>query len=211
MYRRRRKFPVAGLVIIGIFIGVGVYVIATLNGSSDTISSVTATPFLALLPPENTSQLSLTPITPASLVNVPAVDTTVFIPSLGIYAPVITAIIRDRSWDISNLGTKVGYLQGTGWLGDNSNIVLSGHVEMSDGRKGIFASLPEVQIGDEVVVSQNGENYHYVVRELKYVDPSDLSVLYPTESETLTLITCSDYDFWSNVYETRLVVIAAPV
>lgn len=139
---------------------------------------------------------------------VPAQDSSIFIPSVGVSAPIITAILRDNTWDISQLGTKVGYLQGTPWLGSGSNTVLSGHVEMSDGRTGVFATLDEMQVGDLITITDNGVAYTYIVREMRYVEPTDLTPLYPSTTDQLTLITCSDYNFFSDVYETRLVVFA---
>ena len=138
----------------------------------------------------------------------PAEDSSIFIPSVGVSAPIITAILRNNTWDISQLGTKVGYLQGTPWLDSGSNTVLSGHVEMSDGRTGVFAVLDEVSIGDEIVVTDAGQEYTYIIQEKRYVEPTDLTPLYPSESDQLTLITCSDYNFLSNNYETRLIVVA---
>jgi LPXTG-site transpeptidase (sortase) family protein len=138
----------------------------------------------------------------------PAPDTTIFIPSAAIYAPVITSYLTTTTWDITGLGTNVGYLEGTAWLGETGNIVLSGHVEMSDGHAGIFAELNTVAIGDEIVLQENGVTYVYRVREIKEVEPTDLTPLYSTREEQLTLVTCSDYNFIDDTYETRLIVIA---
>lgn len=146
--------------------------------------------------------------TPAPNVSVPQPDTTLFIPSLAVYTPVITAIIRDGTWDVDNLGTNVGYLQGTSWLGEGSNIVLSGHVEMSDGRTGVFATLRDIALGDQIVMTENDTEFRYIVRELHTVRPDDLSVVQPTAEETLTLITCSSYNFLRNTYDERFVVVA---
>jgi sortase (surface protein transpeptidase) len=38
--------------------------------------------------------------------------------------------------------------------------------------------------------------------------PDDLTVLYPTTDERLTLITCDSYDFLQDAYLERMVVIA---
>lgn len=138
----------------------------------------------------------------------PADDAALFIPSVGVYAPVLTSILRGGTWDVSNLGMHVGYLQGTAWIGENDNIVLSGHVEMADGRKGVFADLDALAVGEVIVLVENEVEHRYIVSEIKRVDPGDLSVVYATTEERLTLITCSDYDFVRNTYDTRLVVVA---
>ncbi|MEO0561063.1 MAG: sortase [Chloroflexota bacterium] len=222
MYRPRRGFSgavVRNLIVLGALLGVGFLVYDTYFDGSET--SVTPPPTFAPIG-ASTSAPVITPMQPATTAPTPATSTTtssalglqpgsdaeIFIPSVGVSAPVITSIIRDGTWDVSQLGTNVGYLQGTSWLGDLGNIVLSGHVEMSDGRTGVFASLDEIAVGDVVLLTENGANYQYQVQDIKYVDPTDLSVVSQTSDETLTLITCSDYNFLQNTYDTRLVVVA---
>jgi LPXTG-site transpeptidase (sortase) family protein len=121
---------------------------------------------------------------------------------------VIEVFLDGNSWDIRNLGTNVGHLQGTAWLDTPGNIVLSGHVEMADGRLGVFATIEELAQGDLVVLQHGTEERRYGVREISRVAPDDLRVLYPTQSEQLTLITCDAYDFFQNAYLERVVVVA---
>lgn len=136
-------------------------------------------------------------------------DASIFVPSVGIVAPITQAYLDGTSWDVSHLGTSVGHLQGTAWMNEGpGNIVLSGHVELSDGRRGVFAELDEMQVGETIILSQNGEEQRYMVVAISEVEPDDLTPLYPTEFERLTLITCGDYDFFSDVYRVRTVVIA---
>jgi len=138
-----------------------------------------------------------------------AADAEIFIPSVSIIAPITQAYLDGTSWDVSHLGTSVGHLQGTSWVSDApGNIVLSGHVELSDGRRGVFAELDEVQVGERIIVTQNGEERVYIVVAVNEVEPEDLTPLYPTEFERLTLITCGGYDFFSDEYEIRTVVVA---
>jgi sortase A len=112
------------------------------------------------------------------------------------------------SWDVTNLGMNVGHLQGTAWLEDAGNIALSGHVELADGRAGVFASLHELKPGDLVVLRQGGSERRYSVTEVKTVQPEDLTPLYPTIEERLTLITCGNYNFFQDTYLERVVVVA---
>jgi LPXTG-site transpeptidase (sortase) family protein len=134
--------------------------------------------------------------------------TTLYIPSAGIFASVVEVFLDGTSWDIRNLGINVGHLQGTAWLDTPGNIVLSGHVEMADGRLGVFATIEELADGDLVVIYHGTEERQYGVREVTRVAPDDLTVLYPTQAEQLTLITCDAYDFFQNAYLERVVVIA---
>ncbi|RMF79745.1 MAG: sortase [Chloroflexi bacterium] len=138
----------------------------------------------------------------------PNTETSLFLPTLGVQAPVIETFLNGSSWDVSNLGTNVGHLQGTSWLNTPGNIVLSGHVELADGRPGIFENLNELQIGDPIILTEEGVERRYVVTDLLVVEPDDLSVLYPTTHEQLTLITCGAYNFFSDTYQERVVAIA---
>ena len=134
-------------------------------------------------------------------------DSSIFIPSAGVLSPIVRIYLDGTSWDVDGLGMNVGHLEGTSWLDRGpGNIVLSAHVEMRDGRAGAFAF-----IGDLVILKQGNEERHYAVTEIRNVAPDDLSVVYPTTSERLTLITCDGYDFLQNAYTERTVVIAEPL
>lgn len=135
-------------------------------------------------------------------------ESAIFIPSAGIYAPIVQAYLDGVSWDVSQLGTNVGHLQGTSWVGASGNVVLSGHVELSDGRQGAFANLGSVVEGDVIVVMVGEEQWRYVITEIGVTTPSDLTPVYPTQDDRLTLITCDDYDFFSNVYRERVIIVA---
>lgn len=133
---------------------------------------------------------------------------TLFAPTAGISTPIIQTYLDGVSWDVRELGAAVGHLQGTGWLDRPGNIVLAGHVELTSGRRGVFASIDRLNVGDPLIVTQDGRQRIYIVRELRRVAPDDMTVLYPAADERLTLITCANYDFLRDVYHERLVVVA---
>lgn len=131
------------------------------------------------------------------------------IPAAGINATIIEVYLDGESWDVSELGANAGHLQGTAWMSPvPGNIVLSGHVELRDGRKGIFARIGELNDGDIVILQQDGEERRYVVTEQYNTDPGDLTPVYPTTEDRLTLITCDDYDFFQDSYQERVIVVA---
>jgi LPXTG-site transpeptidase (sortase) family protein len=135
-------------------------------------------------------------------------NVSVFIPRAGIYSQVIQAYLDDTSWDVSQLGTRVGHLEGTAWLDEPGNVVLSGHVEMRDGRPGIFANLDELRVDDVVILRQSSTEYRYIITEIRTVAPTDLSPVMPTSDDRLTLITCNTYDFFSDSYLERMIIVA---
>jgi LPXTG-site transpeptidase (sortase) family protein len=59
-----------------------------------------------------------------------------------------------------------------------------------------------------IYLRQGEDERSYKVVEIENVMFDDLTPLYPTSSDRLTLITCDDYDFFSDVYRERTVVVA---
>ena len=104
------------------------------------------------------------------------------IPKLGVEVP----IFEGTSDAILNRG--VGRIAGTAGPGEPGNYAVTGH------RDGFFRPLKDIAPGDVVEVErmehQSRVVDRYVVRKLKIVLPSDISVLKPAERSTLTLITC---------------------
>lgn len=137
--------------------------------------------------------------------------TTLFIPTAGIYSHVVQAYLDGTSWDISQLRSNAGHLEGTPWVDQFGNVVISGHVELSTGQPGIFASLDKLAIGDVIEIESNGSTYVYEVTEIYNTEPTNLEPLMPTSSDRLTLITCDSYDFLSNTYQERMIIVAERV
>jgi LPXTG-site transpeptidase (sortase) family protein len=141
---------------------------------------------------------------------IPGGGTTLVIPALSLTAPIIPLPL-DRSigtWNTSQLGSSVGHFEHTPWLGENGNVVLGGHATGDDGSPSIFYGLNTLRIGDIITVNEQGAVVSYVVRRIRTVAVTDLSVLYSTGRETLTLITCSGFNDETRTFEQRLVVIA---
>jgi len=137
------------------------------------------------------------------------------IPSLKVDVPVVEIYLKafndgSVTWDTSRLKSKVGHLEGTGWFGSAGNVVLGGHSELPNGRRSVFARLHTLSVGEIITVHQSGEEYRYTVTGVSYVNAYDLSPLYPTSNERLTLITCDNnsYDPVTGEYLNRVVVTA---
>jgi len=137
--------------------------------------------------------------------------TSLVIPALAVNAPIIDVYLVDGIWDVSLLGANVGHLQGTARVGEVGNVVLSGHVELRDGHKGVFSLLNQAAIGDRIIVFNGDAQLEYVITEVYTTTPDDLTPVYPTIEPRLTLITCGSYDFFSNQYLERTIVVAEPI
>lgn len=226
MYRQRNSGGMIGrLILLGVLAGVGFVVYDQIlrdDGSSDTPpnTSPDAPPVVqptavAVAADEQPAPVATTTPVPAATLpgTVDIGEASLLIPRTGAIAPITQVYLDGTSWDVSNLGMSIGHLQGTSWVTGTvpGNIVLSGHVELTDGRRGIFAGLDEMQLGETIILTRDGTDHYYRVIDMMTVAPDDLTPVYPTTEERLTLITCSGYDFFSDIYEERQVVVAERV
>jgi sortase A len=91
--------------------------------------------------------------------------------------------------DDSTLSVAIGHLPDTPLPWQAGNSALAGH------RDGKFRPLKDIKVGDRITLATRQGNLHYVLRETKIVTPDDLSVLTPTDTRTLTLITCYPFSY----------------
>lgn len=204
------------LILFAIVIGIVFYYIDNSGTESSAPQAVTApvSPVsVTSVPEEVTPVATATIATRFTASNRPEVpeDTSIFIPTAGIWSDVIQTYLDGGNWDIRNLRSNAGHLEGTAWVTQPGNVVISGHVELSSGLPGIFAELENIEIGDVVRIRSEGIEYTYVVIETYNTVPSDLQPLMPTVDDRLTLITCNSYDIVSNAYRERLIVVAERV
>lgn len=198
----RRQIPFVSLmtiVVVGLMIG-GMFTLYERIVPRSARSEVQPTLYAPLIQP------TLMPLALPTLVKPDS--TTFLVPTAGIHTAVVDVYLNGNSWDVSRLGFNAGHLQGTAPFGATGNLVLVGHVEMANGRPGVFASIKTMQVGEPLILSRGSLEKRYTVSQVRIVPPDDLSVLYPTTQDRLTLITCGDYDFLQNQYRERIVVIA---
>jgi sortase A len=87
------------------------------------------------------------------------------------------------------LNRGVGRIIGTARMDGLGNLGLAGH------RDGFFRGLKDIQHGELIELQTPSELVRYRVTSIVIVDPSDVSVLAPTEERTLTLVTCYPFYF----------------
>jgi sortase A len=117
------------------------------------------------------------------------------ISSIGVEAPVV----EGDDWEALKQGA--GHHIGSANPGESSNCIISAHNDIFGE---IFRNLPDVELGDEVFVYTASQVYRYVVTQKRFIEPDDVSAMYPTSSPVLTLISCYPYGIDSH----RIVVIA---
>lgn len=100
------------------------------------------------------------------------------------------------------LADSLGHEPETAMVGDKGNCVIAGHRNYTFGQ--YFNRLNEVSLGDMIYVDTASETYSYSVTDIKVVEPEDLSVLEATDTEILTLYTCTPLYLATH----RLVIVA---
>jgi sortase A len=105
------------------------------------------------------------------------------IPKIDLEVPVF------NDTDDLTLNRGVGRILGTAQIGQPGNLGIAGH------RDGFFRGLMDVGRDDSVELIQPGRTDQYIITEIRIVTPEDVSVLNPTPTPTLTLVTCFPFYF----------------
>lgn len=100
------------------------------------------------------------------------------------------------------LNRGLGRIIGTAHLGQPGNLGLAGH------RDGFLRGLKDVQLGDTIELALPQQTDSYTVTRIQIVNPDDVSVLSPTQTPTLTLVTCYPFYFVGSAPQ-RYIVTAA--
>lgn len=142
-------------------------------------------------------QFILPPVVPTAIPE-PSDPTPIYmyVPAMDLNSPIKEVFLREGMWEVADYA--VGYHNGTAYPA-TGNTVLAGHAGI---RGGVFARLPELKLGDDIYIDTAQVRYHYQVRTIQNVQPTQVEVMYPTAESILTMITCTAWD------TQRLVVIA---
>lgn len=118
----------------------------------------------------------------------------IVIPAINVDAPVV----EGDDWESLKYGS--GHHIGSADPGERGNCVISGH---NDIYGEVFRDLPDLKVGDEIILYTETQEYQYVVEQTRIVEPTEVSVLRATSSPVLTLVSCYPYGIDSH----RIVVI----
>lgn len=117
------------------------------------------------------------------------------VPAIDVDAPVV----EGDDWNALKKGA--GHTTGSANPGERGNCIISAHNDIFGE---IFRDLPNLRLGNEVFVYTASQVYRYVVTQSRIIGPTEVSVMYPTSSPMLTLISCYPYGIDTH----RIVVIA---
>lgn len=105
------------------------------------------------------------------------------IPRVGLSAVVL------QGSDERTLRLGLGHIETTPFPGESGNVAIAGH------RDSFFRPLRHVQVGDDIMLDTPTARVHYRVSSYRVVDPSEVSVIDPTDAAVLTLVTCFPFYF----------------
>lgn len=109
------------------------------------------------------------------------------IDSLNVKLPIVEGTNEEE------LAQGVGHFIGTGFPGQERQILLSGH------RDSVFKNLGKLKIGDDLQVQMSYGIYRYEIVETFIVDVDDTTVIdFTIDEEVLTLSTCYPFQFIGN-------------
>jgi len=117
---------------------------------------------------------------------------------LNLKAPVYMGTSR------ATLDRGLGMIEGTAHLGEVGNIGISGH------RDGFFRPLKDIKPGDLIEIQTPVGVQSFEVSDITIVDALEISVLDPTDTTVLTLITCHPF-YYEGYAPDRYIVRAIPV
>lgn len=97
-------------------------------------------------------------------------------------------IVQGDGWE--QLKKGVGQHIGSANPGEPGNLVLSAHNDIFGE---LFRHLDRLRPGHPIKVSTSGREFTYIITGIRVVQPTEVSVLEPTEKPTITLISCYPY------------------
>ena len=110
------------------------------------------------------------------------------------------AIINNGVWPVSE--KNASHWASSANPGENGNIVIYGHNKTS-----VFGPIRWLNVGDKIeLTDKQGQTYEYKISETVTVKPEEIKYVEPTNTETLTLYTCTGW--WDSQ---RYIVSAKPI
>jgi LPXTG-site transpeptidase (sortase) family protein len=121
------------------------------------------------------------------------------IPDLTISLSISPAEIENEVWEVSETGAS--YLATSAVPGTPGNIIMYGH-----NKTNLLGNLKKAKLGQTIyVTATDGSVHNYTIQEIKTVNPDQTEVIQPTNTEVLTLYTCTGF-----LDSKRLVIKAIP-
>ncbi len=119
-------------------------------------------------------------------------DNMIFIPKIGVKAPIDWDVTSDNVMD--ELEKNVVHLKDTDKPGGPGNIFVTGHSSNYWWKSGeyntVFALVPQLVEGDEIIITYKGEFHYYKVTDKQEMRKDEVSNHLESGRPRLTLMTC---------------------
>lgn len=125
---------------------------------------------------------------------------------IKISAPIVQGISNE------DLKKGIGHHPESVWPNEKGNVVIAGHnvdLDAENPYGKVFFDLRSVEIGDEVTINYQGNQYIYKVFRQETVSAKDVSLFEPADDWILTFYTCDPpYTDWERlVFQAKLIKI----
>jgi len=158
-------------------------------------------------PAAQTTQVSPAPTSPQTAVR------RLRIPALNLSKPVHTIPLNNGTWNVSELGGNVGWLETTAvHPNDEQAMVFVGHMTFANHNlleQGAFADIPNLPYGTVVTLETDTRSHTYLVDSVRRVSPDNTDALYQEPGNSILLLTCADWNPQTGIYENRLLIRAS--
>ena len=130
------------------------------------------------------------------------------IPKIALSIPVEKVSFAEElgTWDISNKTGAVYWLEGTPHPDYGGNTVIAAHY-METGEPGPLFRVRDLQKGDEIYLYSENIRYTYRVDRYQYIPDTWMEHI-KNRPDSLTLFTCSGFNWDTGIWEQRVVVLA---
>ncbi len=180
---------------------------ADLVGAPDTTTTAPATTTIPRTTIPTTTTMPAPPPTP---------PVTLSIPSIGVQSQIVPVGLEpDGEMEVPPASQAGWYRYGPAPGATTGTSVIAAHVDYG-GERGVFFDLRNIQVGDEVsVTDEAGASHRFTVAERYQVDKDQLPIaqIFVADGPAgLTLITCGgSFDRGARSYRDNIVVRAVPV
>ena len=150
--------------------------------------------------------LSALPLIPAPVTaqgTTPAISTLIPVGQIAIPRLKVKATIYKGVTDVQ-FDRGVGFWPGTALPGTTGNVVIGGHRTAA---MRPFYNIEKMKTGDLIAVSRPGRSFTYKVTKVFIVRPTDVWIVEPTSTATLTLFTCHPRGSTSKRYVVRATLV----
>lgn len=123
----------------------------------------------------------------------------IVVPTKKVDLSIVEAQVVNGYWELSE--TTASHGVGSANPGQNGNVVVFAHA-----RNELFGPLRDIKNDEVIYILTKDRWFRYIVNETKLVDPDEVTHIKSSDSEQLTLFTCSGF-----LDTKRLIVHAKPL